>query len=418
MTSTSLNPYIYRPLPTNAQTRIIELQPCAAGDDSPPSCRLRDFDVFGHEAYEAVSYTWGEPLFTERVVDDAYFLMTTVNFRDALLRFRLPDRVRLLWVDAVCINQHDEEEKGRQIPFMAQIYSGASRVLVWLGNYPEQAQSLLEVERLARQLQRLPGPAVQHNHAISSGLTSDVLKALQHVFGLPWFTRLWVIQEVVLNPDVLFCCDSAEVPWIRFVQVMRSAGSQSLGPVIPSTIRDLWMLRFFDRDITPRFNTVRLLHDLSSAKCSDDRDKVWALSGLATDFEVGGLEEDSMEESEKLKLQVDYSIGATELYLDLASKMIRMSSTSKPLLLVYAGLRSDGQPPAENLPSWAPDWRLPSIRKPLITSGQEKDLSFLETVNFRYQAIETQPKPRTPAWIPKLRRFRQQPQPQRSVYVG
>lgn len=82
--------------------------------------------------------------------------MTTVSFRDVCLRFRLPDRVRLLWIDAVCINQHDQDEKSRQIPFMGQIYSGAFRVLVWLGNYPEQAKSLRQVERLARRLQLIP----------------------------------------------------------------------------------------------------------------------------------------------------------------------------------------------------------------------------------------------------------------------
>ncbi|KAK8122931.1 HET-domain-containing protein [Apiospora sp. TS-2023a] len=132
MASTTLLPYAYLPLSDNAQTRVIELQPFTASDDDdddPPGCLLRDFDVLGDEEYEAISYTWGEPVLTERlIVDDTYFLMTTVNCRDVLLRFRLPDRVRLLWVDAVCINQQDEDEKGRQIPFMAQIYSGASRV--------------------------------------------------------------------------------------------------------------------------------------------------------------------------------------------------------------------------------------------------------------------------------------------------
>ncbi|KAK7983567.1 heterokaryon incompatibility protein-domain-containing protein [Apiospora arundinis] len=152
--------YTYRPLPTNAQTRIIELLPSSPSDEAatPLRCRLRDFNVHGYEDYEAVSYTWGEPHFTEKlIIDDDCFLMITVNLRDALLRFRRQDCVRLLWVDAVCINQRDEGEKGLQIPQMAHIYSGASRVLVWLGDFPEAVEPMLQVEKFARRIHILSG---------------------------------------------------------------------------------------------------------------------------------------------------------------------------------------------------------------------------------------------------------------------
>ena len=80
-----------------------------------------------------------------------------------------------------------------------------------------------------------------------------------------------------------------------------------------------------------------------------------------------------------------------------------MSSVSKPLLLVYAGLRSVGQSSNEGLPSWVPDWRLPVIRKLLVTSGLEKELRFLDTINFLPQAPATQPKHRRPAGSLKLK---------------
>ncbi|KAK6860420.1 HET-domain-containing protein [Apiospora arundinis] len=180
MASLALLPYTYHPLPANAQTRIIELFPSPPGSEAetPLRCRLRDFNVYGDmdcEDYEAVSYAWGEPRFTEQlIVDDDYFLMTTVNFRDALRRFQLPDRPRLLWIDAVCINQQDEEDKGRQIPFMSQVYSGACGVLVWLGNYPEQAESLRQVERLGRQMQMLNGQG-RNEQRLLSGSEADAL---------------------------------------------------------------------------------------------------------------------------------------------------------------------------------------------------------------------------------------------------
>ncbi|KAK8851192.1 heterokaryon incompatibility protein-domain-containing protein [Apiospora arundinis] len=374
--------YEYRSLPANAQTRIIELQP-ARSDDDPPAplcCRLRDFDVYEDEEYEAISYTWGDPHFTEElVVDDAYSLRITPNLRDALQRFRLPGRVRRLWADAVCINQQDEREKSRQIPFIAQIYSGAAGVLVWLGHYPAQAEALRQVEKLARRLQKLPEWAMQREE-LARDLVTNFAQPLRAVFGLPWFTRLWVVQEVVLNFDVLFCCENVEVPWMRLVQVLRSLNGKSglsWSVVLPSTMSELWSLRFFDRDVTPRFHTVRLLQDLSSAQCSDDRDKIWALSALATDLQIRSAGQDAPQESKTPILDVDYSMGATELYLTFAIRAMRTKSISRGLLLVYASIRSDGEPSARGLPSWAPDWRLPQLREPIITSGEEKDLHFL-----------------------------------------
>ncbi|KAK8061721.1 HET-domain-containing protein [Apiospora phragmitis] len=309
MTSASLLPYRYRPLADYASTRIIELQPSESGHNQPE--------------YESISYTWGDMLLTEElIVDDAFLLMITVNLRDALLRFRRHSRVRLLWADAVCINQHDDGDKTTKSP-------------------------------LCRGFTAVP----------------------------PSFWSGW---EVVLNLDVLFCCGPVKVPCTRIVQALRFTKNESRWSVIPSTIRDLWMLRSFDGKASPRFDTVRLLQDLSSAQCSNDRDKVWALSALANDLKIG--------KGYRLKkfgvavLDVEYSMGATELYLELAMTVMEMRSESKGLLLVYAGIRSDGQPSSEGLPSWVPDWRLPAIQIPYITSGQEKELHFLNNFDLSSKA--------------------------------
>ncbi|KAK8075395.1 heterokaryon incompatibility protein [Apiospora hydei] len=275
----SLLPHKYQPLPDDAQTRILELQPSTGGTAAQLCCRLRNFDVYGDTEYQAVSYAWGEPRFTEPlVVDDDYYLMTTPNFRDALLRFRLPDRPRRLWVDAVCINQKDEKEKGRQIPFMSMIYSGATRVLVWLGDYPRAADSIWELE------------------------------------------QLWVIQEVVLNPDVTLYCGSAMLSWTRFAQAVRLIENQPLWPSLPSTVCDLWILRMFGGNVAPRFDAVKFLQDLSVAKCFDDRDKIWAMSALATDLEIRKPDAGAFNDSNKLCLEVDYSMDAGQLYLEFAKR--------------------------------------------------------------------------------------------------
>jgi hypothetical protein len=73
----------------------------------------------------------------------------TVNLHEALSHLRDRSIERIIWVDAVCINQNDGEEKGQQIQLMAKIYGQASRVLVWLGEAADNSDQALEEIRLA-----------------------------------------------------------------------------------------------------------------------------------------------------------------------------------------------------------------------------------------------------------------------------
>ncbi|KAF2998412.1 hypothetical protein E8E14_005154 [Neopestalotiopsis sp. 37M] len=194
------SPYAYQPLSAKADTRIIELVP-AIDASFPLQCRIAELSLWSEDLrdYEALSYTWGQPDFSETlsVIQDGQtsVLGITPNLRDALERLRLPDRERRLWVDAVCIDQKDKTDKSKQIPAMAQIFKCASRVLVWLGNSPEGQQSLACIKKAVR---------FQSNHDDEAkARLSNTEKAICSLVALPWFSRRWVIQEVVLAADVV-----------------------------------------------------------------------------------------------------------------------------------------------------------------------------------------------------------------------
>jgi hypothetical protein len=93
--------------------------------------------------YEAVSYTWGDPVEGWQLDDQRMNLCSlneTIkgNLAAALRRFRHETNERRLWVDALCINQADHGERAQQVAMMAQIYSRAARTLVWLGEDTEE----------------------------------------------------------------------------------------------------------------------------------------------------------------------------------------------------------------------------------------------------------------------------------------
>jgi hypothetical protein len=123
--------YRYRPLSTRNHTRVLELQ-SAKAEDVPLCCALREVDVETEDCiYEALSYTWGEPIFSHKLFVEGELIKITPSLAGALRRFRLQEKARSIWADAVCINQQNDEEKSVQIPMMSSIYCNAHRVLVW-----------------------------------------------------------------------------------------------------------------------------------------------------------------------------------------------------------------------------------------------------------------------------------------------
>ena len=83
--------------------------------------------------YDALSYMWGDPSVTRQIyLDHDHAVPITVSLKNVLRHLRLRNKVRRLWVDAVCINQRDIKERGVQVGLMKEIYSRARTVRVWI----------------------------------------------------------------------------------------------------------------------------------------------------------------------------------------------------------------------------------------------------------------------------------------------
>jgi hypothetical protein len=144
-TTSALSEYQYQELRTSNTIRLISLQPCRESQaDQRLKCELKEVSLAENPSYAALSYTWGENVFPETLLCDGKVFRITKNLYDALTRFRLPDQVVSIWVDAICINQADEQEKSLQIPLMANIYSQATEVLIWLGAETEGSEDVMK----------------------------------------------------------------------------------------------------------------------------------------------------------------------------------------------------------------------------------------------------------------------------------
>jgi len=114
-----------------APIRLLELLPGQMGDQL--DCRLRVCSLVHAPSYEALSYCWGNSSTLLPVTVDENTLLVTENLRAALRHLRRSAAPRRLWIDAICINQADVEERSAQVAIMAEIYRNAAQTVIWLG---------------------------------------------------------------------------------------------------------------------------------------------------------------------------------------------------------------------------------------------------------------------------------------------
>jgi hypothetical protein len=182
-----MSQYCYSPLSKGANNiRLLRLMPHAntSTETTKLQCELFEYSLqdLGKRThlYEALSYTWGGFKNPRSISINKQKLDITRNLHAALLRLRDHSLERIIWVDAICIDQSNLEERKQQVQLMAKIYSKAHRVIVWLGREAANTEGILEDIRLAANEE-----SMEHSKDISQ---PAILKLLER----QWFQRIWV----------------------------------------------------------------------------------------------------------------------------------------------------------------------------------------------------------------------------------
>ena len=217
-------------------------------EDALIQCQFFDYPLLdsskGTHLYEALSYVWGSPDKPRRVSTDQGCLNVTENLHAALLRLRDRSLQRIIWVDAICINQDDKEEQSHQVQSMAKIYARASRVIVWLEDTVDDGQVDSDAAADSRRALEEIGRAADGRDTKSSDSTTNsqaVLKLLQR----SWFRRVWVshstnktsvevINQVVLDASGGCCCSACpnhvSCRGDRWIRLLLGIGQTKLDP--------------------------------------------------------------------------------------------------------------------------------------------------------------------------------------------
>lgn len=371
--------YSYAPLPGNDFIRILELKP-SLNEEAPLQGRLQ-IARLGHDdyPYDAISYTWGEPVFSQTLYVEAtppnkdlsngglYPIGITPNLSKMLQHMRHPLRTRRLWVDALCINQQDDVEKSNQIPLMFQIYQQASRVVIWLGDNIEDQRRMRLLSIFARRRVRHDGPVFTMSHDYLQASR----EAIYRLTEIPWFSRLWVVQEAVINTDVTMDCGVEKMSLVRLFDIVKDM--HSLSESQPARLQSLLVMgnlwnefaRGHASDIPPGrcdgnrpCPTVDIMDRFEHFGCADPRDRVYAISSL----------------QKCMRIAPDYRLSPEQVYLNFTSSMCDHGQLQWVLREVSIR-KCEKQTPG--LPSWVPDLRMKPIRLPIFTVFSDNPEEYL-----------------------------------------
>jgi hypothetical protein len=195
-------------------------------DDDLPSCELFHSSLEKKISYEALSYTWGDADVQGKIRLNGRIQLVTRNLARALADIRSRDASRILWVDALCIDQGNVWERNHQVKQMGRIYENAKRVLVWLGR-PENSRrhdglSTLKFLNgiLVADLENLDAsPMHRLRMSISIPEHWEKWHDLAVLCELPYWSRLWIIQEIGLASDLEVYHGYSSIDWGSFTSI-------------------------------------------------------------------------------------------------------------------------------------------------------------------------------------------------------
>ncbi|KAF5257114.1 hypothetical protein FOXYS1_12378 [Fusarium oxysporum] len=375
---------IYYPLPEDSTFRLLEI---LAGDGDVVQCKLHVCSLQENEtAYEALSYTWGNPDASgDRKIDimcngTSHTMVISGSLHIALRELRRNNTSRVIWADAICINQEDAKERGQQVALMGQIFSGAWQVVVWLGEESDRCmcgKTILETslssvskafsgicsvvndwlsqagqETLEASYSEISKDGQSTMHLANTDDGEDSRSAMMQLFRRRWFSRIWVLQEAVLARHALVQVGLYQISWewvglaaaivVHKPELSPSGYGRDMIPTGAMNSYLMYRLSISQKCFTRlEFSFAQLLQVSRHFQSKEPKDKIYGLLGIETTDSVGK------------QIVPDYREVTTseKVFEDIARLMLE--SASPLTLLSGAGTFGDFD---SSGPSWVPSW--------------------------------------------------------------
>ncbi|KAI1395822.1 heterokaryon incompatibility protein-domain-containing protein [Hypoxylon fuscum] len=387
----SSHSYLYTALPAGKWFRLVRLYP--GGPKDTLECAIETFELHVAPSYIALSYVWGDTTQCTQITCSGRRIPITLNLHHSLRRLRKPDQEVWVWVDAICIDQTNNLEKGHQVNLMGTIYEDAEYVIVWLGediqgNATLAFQTLVDVSSIIQSRSEShsftsrfqPATFSHERDFFETRLNMTHIQSVEALYQNPWFTRVWVLQEVGLAKKAVAiwgssAVDFSEIALFIYFSVYVPELTSALGHSLVSTLRGtpyhaLWnvwctygkgtwventpFLKSLATWIITNCNVdfVMLLEASKQFQATNPLDHVYAFLGHPKAI---------LPETNEPLWEADYSMELPELHYIVACQLARSSLNF--LVQVQYSVGKDFDLHIQE-PSWIPRWNIHVSRSP------------------------------------------------------
>ena len=213
----TLRKVLYTPLSSEkSQIRLLKFGSIPSKRSSPendPIClkmKTISLNDTTHPQFNTLSYVWGKPIFQKRISINGIEVAVTDNLYLALRHLNESRNDSYWWVDALCIDQSNLDERGTQVQMMSRIYASAANTVAHLGTF--RPNTALDFIRTLASYRTEPNAVDWIAEAAAATHYADQWRALHALLELPYWTRVWILQEFIISPQLqIFDPDG---PWL------------------------------------------------------------------------------------------------------------------------------------------------------------------------------------------------------------
>ena len=324
------------------EIRLLILEPHAERQ-APPVGRLSIVSLDDDPSYDAISYAWGLPGPLALLYLNGRRINVGMDVAVCFSVLRHKTEARAYWIDAVCIDQQNLEERGRQVELMRYIFGQAAVVRVWLGwelkPVEDFVKSIARFRSLAKKVRRISDIANDHD-------PSYLDMQVNALASQSWWSRLWIRQEVALAKTVHFHYNAGTMTlqqleeWVGRLEMFDEAwkGTRLAFLRLFSKVTRLTRLRAsIEMGLVEEL--VKLFAESRETNVADARDRVYGQLGIVSAI----LQQDS--------ISADYALDTKQVYTNFAFSLME---NCRSLQILNQASRQYNS--IQALPTWVPDW--------------------------------------------------------------